>query len=136
MDKRVVDVTVRVVLPEILPEVAVMVVVPAATAVARPLLLTVATDVLDEVQVTCVVISWLEPSEYVPKAANWWVNSTGTLGVAGVTEIETGFTVGPAPSPPLHPFRNTDKIILINTIPIALGLHFMARHSFSVRDGE
>jgi hypothetical protein len=39
-------------------EVAVMVVVPAATAVARPLLLTVATDGFDELQVTSVVISW------------------------------------------------------------------------------
>jgi hypothetical protein len=46
------------VLPEILPDVAMMAVVPAATAVARPLLvLTVATDVFDELQVTCVVMS-------------------------------------------------------------------------------
>jgi hypothetical protein len=45
------------VLPEILPKVAVMVAVPAATAVARPLLLTVATEVLDDLHVTCVVIS-------------------------------------------------------------------------------
>ena len=45
-------ITVRVVSPEIVPEVAVMVKVPAATAVTRPLLLTVATCVFDEVQVT------------------------------------------------------------------------------------
>jgi hypothetical protein len=64
------EVTVRVVLPEILPEAAVIVAVPAVTAVARPLLFTVATEVLDELQVTCVVISWLVPSEYVPEAAN------------------------------------------------------------------
>jgi hypothetical protein len=63
MEIRVAEFTVRVVLPEILPEVAVIVVVPAATAVARPLLLTVATDVLDELQATWVVISWLVPSE-------------------------------------------------------------------------
>ena len=50
-------VTVRVVLPEILPKLAVMVVAPAATGVARPLLLTVATDVSDELQVTCEVKS-------------------------------------------------------------------------------
>jgi len=43
--------------------VAVMVVLPAATVVARPLLFTVATDVLDELQVTCAVISRLVPSE-------------------------------------------------------------------------
>jgi hypothetical protein len=51
------EVTVRVVFPEILPEVAVMVAGPAATAVARPLLLTVATNASDELQVTCVLIS-------------------------------------------------------------------------------
>jgi hypothetical protein len=45
------------VLPDILPALAVMVEVPTATAVTRPLLLTVATDVLDEIQVTWEVIS-------------------------------------------------------------------------------
>jgi hypothetical protein len=49
--------TARVVLPEILPEVAVMIAEPGKKAVARPLLLTVATDVSDELQVTCMVIS-------------------------------------------------------------------------------
>ena len=70
MEDRVAEVTVRVVLPEILPEVAVMVAAPTAPAVARPVLLTVATDVLEEAQVTCGVMSWLVPSEYVPEAAN------------------------------------------------------------------
>src|SRR3989304_1467614 len=55
--------TVRIVLPTVAPEVAVMVAVPPATAVARPLLLTVATSVFDELQVTCAVISWLFPSQ-------------------------------------------------------------------------
>ncbi len=64
------EVTVKVVFPETLPEAAVMVTVPAVTAVARPLLLTVATDVSDELQATCVVRSWLVPSEYLPEAAN------------------------------------------------------------------
>ena len=51
--------TVRIVLPEILPlpEVAVMIVVPTAMAVARPLLLTAAANVFDELQVTCVVMA-------------------------------------------------------------------------------
>jgi hypothetical protein len=40
-------------------EVAVMVVVPTAMAVTMPLLLIVATDVLDELQLTSVVISRL-----------------------------------------------------------------------------
>jgi len=51
MEDSVAAVPVRIVLPEILPEVAVMVVLPAATPAARPLLFTVATDVLEELQV-------------------------------------------------------------------------------------
>ena len=88
MKDRIAEVTVRVLFPEIIPEVAVMVAVPAATAVARPLPLTVATDVLDELQVTCVVTSRLVPSEYAPEAANCCVTPTGMLGLTGVTEME------------------------------------------------
>ena len=63
--------TVRVAFPVILPEVAVMVAVPLATAVAKPvLLLIVATEVLDELQATVVVISWVVPSKNVPVAVN------------------------------------------------------------------
>jgi hypothetical protein len=80
--------TVRVVLPEIVPEVAVMVGVPAEKAVARPLLLTVAIDVSVELQVTCVVILKLVPSEYVPVAVNCWVAPIGMLGLAGVINME------------------------------------------------
>jgi hypothetical protein len=57
VEDRVAEFTIRVVLPEIPPEVAVMVAVPAATAVAKPLLLTVVTNVSDEIHVACVVIS-------------------------------------------------------------------------------
>ena len=88
MEDRVAGVTVKVVFPEIVPEVAVMLAEPVATAVARPLLLTVATEVLDELQVACVVMSWLVPSENVPEAANCWVLPTAMLGLAGVTEME------------------------------------------------
>ena len=88
MEDRVAEVTVRAVLPEILPEVAVMVAVPAETHVARPLLLIVATDVFDEVQVTCMLTSWLVPSEYLPVAINCWVVPAGMLGAAGVTVME------------------------------------------------
>ena len=64
-EARVAEVTVRVVLPEILPEAALMVAaaVPAVTAMAKPLPLTVAITGFDELQVTCVVISRLVPSE-------------------------------------------------------------------------
>jgi hypothetical protein len=62
MEDRVAEFTVRVVVPDIFPEAAVMVVLPAATPVARPLVLTVATDALNELQITWAVISWLVPS--------------------------------------------------------------------------
>jgi len=88
MEDRVADFTVRVVLPEILPELAVTVVVPAAAAVARPLLLTGATDGFDELQVTWEVISWVDASENVPVAANCWVACRGMLGSAGVIDME------------------------------------------------
>ncbi len=59
MDTSVAGVTVRAVDPDMLPDVAVIVVDPVATAVANPLepaaLLIVATPVLDELQVTAVV---------------------------------------------------------------------------------
>jgi len=63
IDDRVAEFPVRVVLPEILPEAAVMVAVSAARTVANPVLLTVATAVFEEVQVTRVVILKLVPSE-------------------------------------------------------------------------
>jgi len=56
-------VTVSVVIPAILPNVAVIVVAPCAIAVARPEELMVATDVLDDVQFTDIVMSFVELSE-------------------------------------------------------------------------
>ena len=67
MDNRFAEVTVRVVEPEMLPDVAAIAVVPTAAAVAFPLepaaLLMVATDVADELQVTAVVRSCVLLSE-------------------------------------------------------------------------
>jgi hypothetical protein len=67
MDTSVAGVTVRVVDPDMPPEVAVIVVDPAATEEADPLdpaaLLIVATPVLDELQVTAVVRSCVVLSE-------------------------------------------------------------------------
>jgi len=87
MKDRGTAVAVRVVLPEILPEVAVIVVVPAEAAVAKPVLLTVATDGSDELQMTCVVISNLVVSEYVPVALNCWVAPTSIVGSTGLTTM-------------------------------------------------
>ena len=55
MDTSVAAVTVRVVLPEMAPLVALMVVLPAFSADAKPALLIVAVVVLDEAQVTLAV---------------------------------------------------------------------------------
>ncbi len=89
MEERVAEFTSRVVVPEILPEVAVITVpVPTATAVATPLLFILTMEALDELQVTRAVISRLDPSEYVPVAVNACVTPTGILGVAGVTAME------------------------------------------------
>ena len=55
-------VTVRVVEPEIEPEVALMVELPTATAVARPVLLTVATEGVLEVQAAVLVRFLVLPS--------------------------------------------------------------------------
>ena len=92
MEDRVAAVTVRVAVPDFPLKVAVMVAVPAALAVAKPLLATVAVVVLDEVQVTCVVIVWVDPSEYVPVAVNCWVVPATLVAVAGVTAMEDRVT--------------------------------------------
>jgi hypothetical protein len=88
MEDRAAEVTVSVPLPEAIPEVAVTIVAPAARAAARPLLSTVATRVLDELQVTCLVMLKLVPSEKMPMAVNCWLTPTGMLELAGVTDME------------------------------------------------
>src|SRR5438552_11879654 len=84
-------VTVSVVLPETPPKVAVIVVVPAATDVARPCdppaLLIVATPVLDELQATWVVRSCVVLSLKVPVAVNCCFVPFAMLGFVGVTAI-------------------------------------------------
>jgi hypothetical protein len=88
MDDRAAEVTVRVVLPEIVSKVAVMVAVPVATPVTKPVLLTVAIDGSDEFQVAGVVISWFVLSENMPVAVNCWVTPRGRLRLTGVTNME------------------------------------------------
>ncbi len=63
MEDNVAAFTVRVVAPITPPGLAVMVTAPGETDVARPVLVIVATAVLEELQVTSVVMSWLVPSE-------------------------------------------------------------------------
>ena len=116
MKDRVAEVTVRVRLPEIAPEVAVMVAVPAATDVAKPLLLTVATDGLEEVQVTREVASRLTPSEYKAEAANCWMTPTGMLGLAGVTDMED--RVAEVTVRVLSPEINPEAAVMV-VVPVA-----------------
>ena len=111
--------TVRIALPEKPPKVAVMVVVPIATAVARPVAFIVATDVFDEVQVTCVVISCCVLSAYMLVAVSCWVVPRGTLGLAGVIAMEDGSAAdngtGGISFPPLPP---PPPVAIIEEIPI------------------
>jgi hypothetical protein len=93
MDTRMAGVTVSVVVPLILPDVAVIVADPVATEVASPLdppaLLTVATPVSDELQVADAVKSWVVLSEYVPVAVNCCFVPRAMLGLVGVTAMDT-----------------------------------------------
>jgi hypothetical protein len=90
------ELTVKVVEPKILPNVAVIFVVPLATAVAFPwepnALLIVAVDKADEFHSTVVVIFCVLPSENVPVAENCWTVATPTLGLDGVIEMDTSET--------------------------------------------
>jgi len=82
-------VTVRVVEPLIAADAALIVLVPAATPVANPPGLTVATLVVCEVQVTVLVKFCVELSEKVPVAVNCFVALFAIEGFAGVTAIDT-----------------------------------------------
>jgi hypothetical protein len=111
MDFIVSEVTVKVVEPEMFPDVAVIVVVPWATAVARPAALIVATPVLEDFHVTVAFRFWVLPSEYVPVAVNCWVVAGAMEGPAGVTAMEESVLAGgrmnpPPPPPPQPAMRN------------------------------
>ena len=60
----------KVVLPEILPKDAKILAVPTATGEESPVLFIVATEMSEELQVTCVVISQVVPSVYAAVALN------------------------------------------------------------------
>jgi len=70
------------------PRVAVRVVLPAATVVARPALSTVATDVGDELQVTPLTRSCVDRSLYVAVTVYCWLMPMPSVSPSGVIEIE------------------------------------------------
>src|SRR2546427_6751602 len=84
--------TVRTVEPIMLPSFAEIVDVPVAAAVATPVALIVATVVVADVQVTFLDRSCVELSLKVPVATNCRVWPLATLGLAGVTAIESNCT--------------------------------------------
>ncbi len=92
------DVTVRVVEPDTLPSVAVIVVVPAAAGIAKPLepeeLLTAAMAVAEELQVTDAVRSCVALFEYVPTAVNCFAAPSPMLVPAGMIEMDTSAGAG------------------------------------------
>jgi hypothetical protein len=109
--------------PEILPEVAVIVVGPGVTEAANPFepaaLLIVATDLDEEPQVTDVVRSRVVLSEYVPVALNCCVVPKAIRGLAGVTSIEVSVApelIVPAPQT-LQVVRTAANEIIATTIP-------------------
>ena len=86
-------VTLRVVLPVMLPLAAEIVTLPAPVAVASPFdpeaVLMLARLAFDEDHVTCPVRFWVLLSEKIPVATNCNVLPLAMLGSAGVTSIET-----------------------------------------------
>jgi hypothetical protein len=88
IDCSVAPVTVSKVEPTTDPDVALMVLVPTATAVANPPLLIVAVAVVPEAQVTDDVKFCVLLSLYVPVAVNCCVRPFVTDGFAGVTAID------------------------------------------------
>jgi hypothetical protein len=90
IDVMVGAVTVTDVEPVTEPSVAVMVADPAATPLTKPASLTVAFAIVEELQVTRSVTSQVLASLFVPVAASCCVVLIGTVGLVGVTAMETG----------------------------------------------
>ena len=105
IDWRVAAVTVSTVEPVTPLSVAEIVEVPAATPVASPAALTVATAVSAEAHVTWLVMFCVVLSENVPVAVNCSVVPVTMLGLAGVTAIEVRVAAGLDGDCPCHAGR-------------------------------
>ncbi len=88
IDCSVAALTVSVVEPLMVPDTAVMVVVPIAIPVASPLALIAAVDVALELHVAVAVRFEVLPSLNVPVAVNCCVSPAATDGLTGVTAID------------------------------------------------
>ena len=104
-------VTVRLVVPLMLPSVAEIVTGPGDTAVARPALLIVAHVVSEEAQVTELVKFSVVPLDNVPVAVNCSVSPTGRLVLAGVTAIDlSAAAVTVRPVEPVMPSSDAEIV--------------------------
>lgn len=129
-DVALADVTVNTAVSEVIePEVAVMLVVPAPTPNANPLVgvvsLMVATAVFEELQLTLPVISWLlVPSLYVPNATNCCLVDFAIVLLAGVIAMETSFgamvTLAEPLTPPMAAVTDTAPAACAVSTPPAL----------------
>src|SRR5579864_6177125 len=120
MDVSVGTATVRVVEPDTLPSVAVILLVPLVTGVANAVAEIVATVVVCEAQVTWLVKSFVELSLYVPVAVNCCVTvRLVNVGVAGVTAIEV--SVGTATVSVVEP-DTLPRVAVILLVPLAAGV--------------
>jgi hypothetical protein len=81
--------TFNVAVSKTLPMVALIVEVPGVMPVESPPLLIAATAVLDELQVTLVVIVFVLLSVYVPVTTNCCVPPVTIVGIVGVTRMVT-----------------------------------------------
>jgi hypothetical protein len=88
IDCRTAGPTLNVPEPEIEPTDAVIVELPTASALAKPVLLTVATLAADEFHTAVELRSWVVLSVKCPVVVNCWVIPAGTVTLAGVTTIE------------------------------------------------
>ncbi len=115
MDDTVALVTVSVAVVVVAPSVAVIVVVPGASPftmpVAPPI---VATDVIEELQVTCVVRVRVPPSLNVPTAVSFRLVFGAIVGLAGVMASDARFAEFTASE--VFPLINPEVAVIV-TVP-------------------
>jgi len=117
MDTSSGGITVNTAVLEVNPEeLAVIAVVPSAMEVASPVLLTVATPVLEEFHVTDNDMSCFDPSEKVPVAANCCVLPKGIFELDGVMVIEDK-TAGVTDSVADGELTES-KVAVMNVVPV------------------
>ncbi len=122
IDSSTAGVTVRVVVPETFPDVAVIVVVPTPADVASPfepvVLLIVETRAFVEFQVTSDVIFCCDPFVKEPVAVNCCVLPRAILGFTGVTVIPVSAAGVTASVAVFEVTRGSEYDAVINVVPV------------------